>query len=110
MSLRKPETIGFWCGRLPHWEVVGGRYFITIHTAGAIPLKGQAEIRKLSQDFQQATRGRLGIHRKIFAAMENWLDAKPRNAWLKESKLAKVVVNSLLHYNNWGIGNCSTTW
>src|SRR5437588_608980 len=31
--LRNPETISFWHGRLPHWEVVGGRYFVTIHLA-----------------------------------------------------------------------------
>jgi hypothetical protein len=37
IMIRKPETIDFWVGRLPHWEVVDGRYFVTIHLAGAIP-------------------------------------------------------------------------
>ena len=39
--IRRPEAVAFWYGRLPHWEVVGGRYFVTIHLAGAIPPAGQ---------------------------------------------------------------------
>ena len=37
---RKPETIAFWRGRLPHWEVAEGRYFVTIHLAGAMDASG----------------------------------------------------------------------
>ncbi len=41
---RNPETIDFWVGRLPHWEVVDGRYFVTIHLSGAIPEAGHHRI------------------------------------------------------------------
>ena len=34
--IRKPETISFWRKQLPHWEVVDGLYFVTIHVCGAI--------------------------------------------------------------------------
>src|SRR5260370_1148966 len=33
---RNPDTIGFWHGQLPRWEVADGRYFVTLHLAGAI--------------------------------------------------------------------------
>ena len=42
--IRKPETVAFWRDRLPHWEVADGRYFVTLHLAGAIPAEGQERI------------------------------------------------------------------
>jgi hypothetical protein len=75
---RKPETIAFWYGRLPHWEVVDGRYFVTMHLAGAIPQEGQDRIhamaRKLEEIPKSAGEARLKVHRKVFAEMEAWLD------------------------------------
>jgi hypothetical protein len=46
---RKPKTTGFWVGRLPHWEVEDGRYFVTVHLAGAIPAEGRRRLRNLSE-------------------------------------------------------------
>ena len=105
MGIRKPETISFWCGRLPHWEVVGGRYFITIHTAGAIPTRGQAEIRRLSETIRKSSTPNLQTQRKIFAAMEQWLDTTPRHAWLQSPAIAKVVIDALRHYQQLGHWN-----
>src|SRR5262249_13528856 len=48
--IRKPETVAFWRGRLPHWKVVDGRYFVTIHVAGAIPKQGQERIHALAAE------------------------------------------------------------
>ena len=44
---RKPKTIAFWTCRLPHWEVEDGRYFVTLHLAGAIPAVGRARIAQI---------------------------------------------------------------
>ena len=46
---RRPKTTGFWVGRLPHWEVEDGRYFITVHLAGAIPAEGCRRLRILAE-------------------------------------------------------------
>jgi hypothetical protein len=46
---RKPRTISFWHGRLPHWEVEDGRYFITLHLAGAIPHAGRLRLQQISK-------------------------------------------------------------
>ena len=40
---RCPKTIDFWRGRLPHWEVEEGRYFITIHLNVQFPLRDGIE-------------------------------------------------------------------
>ena len=47
--MRKPKTTTFWLGRLPHWEVEDGRYFITIHLTGAIPAVGRSRLMRLGE-------------------------------------------------------------
>ncbi len=37
--------------------------------------------------------------------MDNWLDTNPRNAWLQQPPLAKIIVDSLLHYQQLGHWN-----
>ena len=36
------RTISFWRGVLPHWEIVDGRYFVTLRLANSLP-RGVAE-------------------------------------------------------------------
>ncbi len=49
----KPKTIRFWRGRLPHWEVEAGRYFLTVRLKGAIPIEGQERIRAKAEQLGQ---------------------------------------------------------
>ena len=53
---RRPKTTAFWLDRLPHWEVEDGRYFITIHLAGAIPAVGRERLRTLTEQSRPVTR------------------------------------------------------
>lgn len=74
---RKPETIGFWQGRLPHWEVQEGRYFVTIHLHGAIPAGGMARIERMAEDVnrqchQNSADSSLSLMRTVFRDMEQW--------------------------------------
>ncbi|MCX7046563.1 MAG: transposase [Candidatus Sumerlaeota bacterium] len=46
---RKPETIRFYRKNLPHWEVSGGYYFITLHLTGAIPKEAAERIHEMSR-------------------------------------------------------------
>ncbi len=101
---RQPQTIAFWWGRLPHWEVGGGRYFITIHLAGAIPIEGQRRLRALTETFKRAE-GRddprhLQLQRLIFREMEEWLDRAVPNAHLQRSDIAAMVVEAIEHRHN----------
>jgi REP element-mobilizing transposase RayT len=96
---RKPETIAFWRGNLPHWEVVDGRYFVTIHLQGAIPANGQERIRQIAQALDTAAKCndevRLRLQRRIFAEMETWLDRAEHNTHLRDPKVAKIVMDAI---------------
>jgi putative transposase len=98
---RKPETIAFWRGRLPHWEVEDGRYFVTIHVAGAIPRRGQDRIHAIAAELaklkvhQDALR--LRIQRRIFAEMEAWLDRATRVDYLRNPNIAQMIIEAIAH-------------
>ena len=96
---RKPETTEFWVGRLPHWEVVDGRYFVTIHLAGAIPGAGQRRIREITAELGRLSTNSLGqrlrIQRSIFREMERWLDRAVRNAHLNNRDVAQHVADAI---------------
>ena len=99
--MRKPETIAFWFGRLPHWEVVDGRYFITLHLAGAIPRQASLRIRSISNSLNKLPKssiaGRLKVQRRIFSEMESWLDRSNSVAYLTQVRIAKMIHESIEH-------------
>jgi putative transposase len=96
---RKPETIAFWRGRLPHWEVVDGRYFVTLHLAGAIPKQGYARIHAQSAELGRVAKhdqeAWLAIQRRIFAEMENWLDRAEQIAHLRQPDVARTIMEAI---------------
>jgi REP element-mobilizing transposase RayT len=98
---RKPETVEFWRGRLPHWEVAEGRYFVTIHLAGAIPRQGQDRIHHLAAEYERLAQndlgGRLKVQRQIFAEMERWLDQAERATHLRNGDVARIVMEAIAH-------------
>lgn len=101
MSTRKPKTIGFWRGRLPHWEVEDGRYFVTIHLAGAIPLNGRERLRLLSEGLTKVndrdSPACLSLQRKIFKEIEDWLERSETRSDLQRLDVAKMVVEAIEH-------------
>ncbi len=98
--IRRPKTINFWYDRLPHWEVEEGRYFVTLHLAGAIPVAGRNRILLLSR--QQAKLPRSGEawlqhHRRKFREMESWLDLAEHALHLSQPEIAQMVVEAIRH-------------
>ncbi len=106
---RKPATIGFWTGRLPHWEVEDGRYFVTIHLAGAIPAAGRDRLRataaQLCKSGQRDAPDWLRLQRMIFAEMERWLDCAERTAYLAQPAVAEMLVEAIDHRQRAGDWN-----
>ncbi len=98
---RKPRTISFWQGRLPHWEVEDGRYFITLHLAGAIPHEGRLRLQQISRELSliddRSVPGWLRLSRMIFQEMERWLDRAPQVVRLQNSEVAAMVVEAIQH-------------
>ena len=98
---RTPRTIAFWHGRLPHWEVEDGRYFITIHLSGAIPHEDRLRLRQLSNEIAHkndcSAPDWLRLSRLIFQEMEHWLDSVPTVTHLQNSDVAAMVTDAIEH-------------
>lgn len=93
--IRRPKTINFWYGKLPHWEVEEGRYFITLHVAGAIPSSAKNQIRAKIDEQRLVPAAEkpdwIRLQRLIFGMMEKWLDRVTKNAWLKNVAMAEML-------------------
>jgi REP element-mobilizing transposase RayT len=106
---RKPATIAFWRGRLPHWEVEDGRYFVTLHLAGAIPEQGQNRIRSLAAETDRIhhgdEQGQLQLQRRIYAEMESWLDRTEYVSHLCRHEVAEMVIEAIAnrHSRVWDV-------
>ena len=97
---KRPDTIRFYRGRLPHWEVHGGRYFVTIRLAGSIPPQGVDRIKRQSEELRTLSENQpeyLRLRRKIFLEMESWLDRSELVQHLGEPEMASEVVAAIEH-------------
>jgi len=96
---RKPDTTSFWTGRLPHWEVAEGRYFITIHLAGAIPQIGKDRIHQLSAQHQMIadknTEEWIRLQRSVYKEMESSLDRTDYVSFLQRYEIANMILESI---------------
>ncbi len=102
MSTRRPKTVHFWRGELPHWQVADGRYFVTIHLRGAIPVEGQRRIRQIGEQYRYISvksgkkqNEALELSRRIFAEMEEWLDQTSSVHHLERPSFAEMVVEAI---------------
>ncbi|MBP88615.1 MAG: hypothetical protein CMJ64_18190 [Planctomycetaceae bacterium] len=97
----KPKTIGFWRGRLPHWEVEDGKYFVTIRLKRAIPKAGLDRIREKSEALQNVDHTNeaevLRIQRLIFKEMEYWLHRSKQVQHLRGQQVAEMVIDAIEH-------------
>ena len=109
--IRKPKVIHFWRGRLPHMQVEDGRYFVTLHLAGAIPNVSQHRIHQEALALKTAAtkwnrKLTLAIARMVFRELEKWLDRCAHVNYLSQPPIADIVIESLQHrqHNNlWNI-------
>ena len=100
MLRRESKTINFFRGKLPHWEVENGLYFITIHLKGALP-KGIKE-RIYSKYSEIESTDYLDHQRAIFKEMEYWLDNMTINQYLNEPQVAAMIEESIQYRHDKG--------
>lgn len=102
----RPETVRFYRMRLPHWEVVRGRYFVTIRLKGSIPDQGLQRIRFLTAQAEHAVAvgfdGAKERHRALME-MERWLHAAPRVGYLANPGVAEAIEEAIRHREEQGI-------
>ncbi len=102
----RPETTAFWWGVLPHWEVTDGRYFVTVHLAGAIPAAGRERVRSEIGRLREAVaRGQTGHWQRlrITAEVEAWLDRAPACTLLAQPAVAAMVSEAVEHRAHAGV-------
>ncbi len=97
-------------GNLPHWQQNDVWYFITFRLADSIP-KERVEQLKVERDewLKKHNKGEKKEfskedkreYYKLFSKrVEEWLNAGKGSCVLKEERVAKIVADSLLHFNN----------
>jgi len=90
------ETTDFYRGKLPHWEVSHGTYFVTLHVAGSLPREVAAHIRKLAREARHAEPTALiAARRRMFVAMERALDRGDGRDLLTQPAAAKGIMDAI---------------
>ncbi|MBI4645916.1 MAG: transposase, partial [Bacteroidia bacterium] len=97
-------------GNLPHWQQEEVFYFITFRLADSIPsekveqLKTERELwlkKHAKTEGSKYSKEELKEYYRLFSErVENWLNAGYGSCVLKDKKVAKIVADALLHFNN----------
>jgi len=101
------ETERFRRRDLPHWDVPGATDFVTSCLEGSIPAQGLLDIASFEKTLRQRSRpigmkpadGATHSWKQGFARIDFWLDRQPAVPHLEQPKLAKIVRDSLLHFD-----------
>lgn len=102
--MNRPRTTSFYRGRLPHWEVESGVYFVTMRVHGTLPKSAEEELRLLSLEVRNAAGGeRLMLQRKVLARLETWLNASTERLHLSEPSVAQMIMESIANMHARGI-------
>jgi REP element-mobilizing transposase RayT len=89
------QTTRFSRGRLPHWEVAQGRYFVTVRCHDSLPREVVARLKEI-QDSLRCVESRSPefgrLQRQYFVTMEKFLDAGSGSAPLRRKGAAAALV------------------
>jgi REP element-mobilizing transposase RayT len=95
-----PETISFYRRKLPHWTVKGRSYFLTIRLKNSIPKQKLEELkiktRKLREEPPDANGGNNYFLENYISHLDSILDNSKNDLFLKDPKVAKLAIDSLL--------------
>jgi putative transposase len=98
--MERPTTISFYRGRLPHWQVDDGTYFVTLRLAGTLPAEVEQELRGLSAAFREApSEQRNRLARFIMDKMEDWLNTLGNKRHLIVPQVARVIMDSIAFHH-----------
>ena len=97
------HTTRFRRGKLPHWEVENGRYFITVRLADSLPREAVVRLQEIHRSLEAIEAGSdqfLALQRTYFRMMEKFLDAGVGACWLQHETIAAQIVCELLSLRN----------
>lgn len=90
-------------GKIPHWHVPNGIYFVTYRLADSLPRHVEEQIALMraklltAREHDYASAEAREIERNIFKITEAELDQSRGNCWLRNSEVATVVISSFEH-------------
>jgi len=90
---------------LPHWQQAGAVYFVTFRLADAIPTKLRNQWREEREIWLQlhpypwTPDVEQEYHKRFSAAIERWLDAGYGSCILRQPECAKIVDETLRHFD-----------
>ncbi len=99
------QTISFWRGVLPHWEVVDGRYFITLRLANSLPRGAAEDLAAILKDASE--QDYLKRSRRYFRELEHWLAANHGALYLQDEAIATMILDGIAHYERLGYWHVS---
>jgi REP element-mobilizing transposase RayT len=88
------RTTRFTWGRLPHWEIEGGRYFVTVRYRDSLPADVVERLREVNRSLQQtqaASPAFAQLQRQYFLTMEKFLDRGTGEAPLRHAAAADAL-------------------
>jgi type I restriction enzyme R subunit len=92
--------------RLPHWDVPGAIYFVTMCLDGSIPAQGLLALQRYREQLGRRPilagltpqEWKIRQWKTAFARSDDWLDHRPAVRHLADPRLAVEVVNAIYHF------------
>jgi REP element-mobilizing transposase RayT len=100
------HTTRFRRGKLPHWEIEDGRYFVTVRLGDSLPREvvlRLEEIHRALAAIEARSAQFAALQRQYFLTMEKYLDAGTGACVLKDEPYASCVVDELEALNDWSV-------
>jgi len=93
-----PHTTRFRRGKLPHWEVERGRYFVTVRLADSLPVAAIERLQEITRHLsatEPASAQFVALQRRYFQTMEKYLEVGVGACWLGEPRCAEAIITEL---------------
>lgn len=104
ISLR--PTLHFRRRHLPHWEVLDGRYFITVRCADSLPRDAVERLRELNfhlASIPAASPQFAAQQRQVFRTLEKYLDARAGACPLRQPAAIKCLSEEFAALAQWDV-------
>ncbi len=100
------ETTRFRRRHLPHWEVVGGRYFVTVRFADSLPREAVEKLDEFERHLTNIVPHSAqfaALQREIFRALEKYLDAGTGSCPLRQPAAAQATLDEFSSLCDWHV-------
>ena len=104
--MRLTDTIRLTRRNLPHWEIEGGRYFVTVRCADGLPRDVVTRLQEIHLNLQAVVpRSEMfaASQRAYFRTMEKYLDRGLGACVLRKPAAAQVVISELDLLTEWQV-------